>query len=189
MLPVRSALIDESSFGHTPIGTCSPRNFELVRSRGAETLFDYHVADCVDEIKRYSNNSLRYVLDCVSDAESMVFCHGCLGRMGGKYTALEPYPEKLSARRTVQRDWVLQLEVLGKSIGWPPPFGRAVPADTKDWATNWFQTVQKLLDDGKLRAHPTVVMPDGLQGILEGMTLITNKTLSGKKLVYPLTGT
>ncbi|KAL1966312.1 hypothetical protein VTN77DRAFT_4665 [Rasamsonia byssochlamydoides] len=173
-------------FGHIPIGTCSPRNFDLVQSRGAENVFDYNIDNCAADIKIYTKNSLRYVLDCVSNPDSLTFCHSCIGRRGGFYTALEPYPEALHTRQTVKADWVLQLEVLGKKIGWPQPFAREVSTETKEWAESWFQTVQGLLDAGKLQVHPVKVMPGGFDRILEGLDLVREKKVSGQKLVYTI---
>lgn len=172
------------SSGQVPIGTCSPHNFGLVKSRGVDTVFDYHSSTCISEIKSHTKNSLRYVLDCISDAESMEFCYSCIGRAGGRYTALEPFPEKLQTRKTVKADWVLQPEVLGNRIGWPPPFGRQVTQETRDWAEDWFQRVQVLLEEGKLKTHPVRVMPGGLNGILRDMEMLRRKEVSGEKLVY-----
>jgi len=50
----------------------------------------------------------------------MQFCYKCLGRTGGKYTALEPYPDFLHDRpRTVVPDWVLGPTV----VSFPIPNG------------------------------------------------------------------
>lgn len=109
-----------------------------------------------------------------------------MGRAGGRYTALQPYPDWLQTRKTIKGDWVLQMEVLGKKIGWPAPFGRDVSEETRQWASDWFQMVQKLLNDGSLQTHPVRVMPEGFQGIRDGMDLLRSNKVSGAKLVYPL---
>ncbi|KAE8163276.1 chaperonin 10-like protein [Aspergillus tamarii] len=102
--------------GYRPIATCSPRNFNLVRSYGADAVFDYNAPHCVTDIRASTKNGLKYVLDCVSEPETMAFCYQCLGRSGGKYTALEPYPAFLHTRPTVKPDWVLGPTLLGKPV-------------------------------------------------------------------------
>ena len=148
--------------------------------------FDYKSATCADDIRRYTKNSLRYVLDRISDEQSMRFCHACIERAGGRYTALEPYPHWLQSRTIIRGDWVLQPTVLGKRIGWPAPFAREVGPEICEWAAAWVVSVQKLRDDEELKTHPVTKMPGGLQGILDGMDLLRNKKVSGTKLVYLL---
>lgn len=172
--------------GMKPIATCSPRNFELVKSYGAEQVFDYRSKSCAADIRAYTKNSLKFVLDCISEPETMQFCYECIGRLGGKYTALEPYPEFLHTRPNVVPDWVLGPTVLGKDIGWKAPFGRPGDPEMKAFGVKLFKTAQDLLDQGKIRTHPLQRMPGGLAGVLEGMELLRRKEISGKKLVYRL---
>jgi NADPH:quinone reductase-like Zn-dependent oxidoreductase len=174
------------SSGMKPITTCSPRNFELAKSYGAEEVFDYRSPSCIADIKAYTKNSLKYVLDCVSEPETMQFCYACIGRAGGKYTALEPYPEFLHTRPSVKPGWVLGPALPGKPIGWPPPFEREGNAQVRDFAVKWYGTAQKLLEEGKLKPHPLRIMPGGLQGVLDGMDMLRKKQVSGQKLVYNL---
>jgi NADPH:quinone reductase-like Zn-dependent oxidoreductase len=85
-----------------PITVCSPHNFDLAKSYGATAVFDYKQPSCIEDIWKHTRNSLKYVLDCVSEPETMEFCYKCFGRTGGKYSALEPYPELFHTRpRTV----------------------------------------------------------------------------------------
>ncbi|KAH7310211.1 putative zinc-binding dehydrogenase family oxidoreductase [Rhexocercosporidium sp. MPI-PUGE-AT-0058] len=170
--------------GLTPITTCSPRNFELVKAYGAEKAFDYNSPTCIADIKAYTKNSLKFVLDCISEPETMKFCYACIGRSGGKYTALEPYAEFLHTRPTVKPDWVLGPTLLGKEIGWGPPFKQPGNPEVRDFAIMWFKTAQELLDAGKIKLHPLKSMPGGFQGVLDGMSLLRNKQISGEKLVY-----
>ena len=178
-----------SRSGLRPIATCSPHNFDLVKSYGAEEVFDYRSPTCVAEIKKHTKNSLKYVLDCISEPETMQFCYECIGRLGGRYTALEPYPASLHTRQNVKPDWVLGPTLLGKEIGWIAPFSRPGDPEMKMFAVKLFKTAQRLLDEGKIKTHPLRRMPGGLTGVLEGMELLRKKQISGQKLVYPLNET
>lgn len=113
----------------------------------------------------------------------MRFCYACVGRAGGKYTALEPFPSSLHTRQTIQPDWVLGPTLLGKRIAWDPPFGRDENPEMRKFALDWFKIVQELLDTGRLRTHPLRVMDGGLEDVLKGIQLLGQKAISGEKLV------
>lgn len=171
--------------GLNPIATCSPRNFELAKSYGATAVFDYKLESCADDIRKHTRNSLKFVLDCISEPETMQFCYKCLGRTGGKYTALEPFPDFLHTRpKTVKPDWVLGPSLWGKKIGWPEPFAREPNEEYRKFGIEWFQTVQWLLDEGKLKTHPIKVGNTGLEGVLDGLELLKKKQISGQKLIF-----
>lgn len=173
--------------GYTPLATCSPGNFPLVTSYGAAAVFDYRSPDCAADIRAYTNSSLVFALDCITTAESMRICYAAIGRRGGRYTALDPYPDTVArTRRVVRADWVLGPVMLGKEIGWPEPHGRPADPEMGQFGAEWVKTVQELLDDGKLRSHPIDVKPGGLENALKGLEMIKNKKVSGVKLVYSM---
>ncbi|KAJ8174025.1 hypothetical protein LV163_008389 [Aspergillus fumigatus] len=136
--------------GLNPITTCSPTKFDLVKSYGATAAFDYRQKTCADDIRKYTRNSLKFVLDCISEPETMQFCYKCLGRWvggggGGEYTALEPYPKFLHTRpKTVVPDWVLGPTLLGKRLNWPEPFGGEGNEEYRRFGFKWFKLVQEL---------------------------------------------
>jgi NADPH:quinone reductase-like Zn-dependent oxidoreductase len=156
----------------------------MVKSYGAKAVFDYNEPTCIEKIRIYTKNSLKYVLDCISEPETMQFCYGCLGRTGGKYTSLEPFPQFLHTRPSVQADWVLGPVLLGKPITWGAPFQREGNPAMREFALKWFTTVQRLLDNGSLKNHPLRLMHGGLSSIPGGMELLRQKVISGEKLVY-----
>ncbi|KZL72810.1 zinc-binding dehydrogenase family oxidoreductase [Colletotrichum tofieldiae] len=185
--------------GLDPIATCSPHNFDLVKSYGASAVFDYHHRPASGSsnqtdapevaIKRHTGGSLRYVLDCISEPDTMQFCYRCLGRAGGKYTALEPFPAFLAETRkhTVTADWVLGPTLLGKPLGWPEPFARAGDPKDREFARWWFASAQRLLDEGILRMHPLMIVDEtgvgGFAAVEEGLATLRKKQVSGQKLI------
>ncbi|KAL0930677.1 Enoyl reductase LovC 2 [Colletotrichum truncatum] len=172
--------------GMNVIGTCSPKNYDLVKSYGADILFDYNSKTCIEDIRSYTKNGLKFALDCISEVDTMAFCYACLGRTGGKYTRLEPFPDVLHTRKqTVTPDWVLGPTMHGKRINWPLPFERDANAEVKEFARKWFVTAQRLLDEGKLRPHPVKLL-EGFPAILEGLKILESKAISGQKLVVQL---
>ncbi|KAK2041393.1 zinc-binding dehydrogenase family oxidoreductase [Colletotrichum somersetense] len=180
--------------GLDPIATCSPHNFDLVKSYGASAVFDYHRRPDDEDspeaaIKRHTRGSLRYVLDCISEPDTMQFCYRCLGRASGRYTALEPFPAFLAETRkhTVTADWVLGPTLLGKPLGWPEPFARAGDPKDREFARWWFASAQQLLDEGSLRVHPLRIINetggDGFAAVEDGLAILRKKQVSGQKLI------
>lgn len=174
-----------SRSGCIPITVCSPKNFGLVESYGAEKVWDYHDPTSVDAIKAYTNNALDYALDCFCEGSSMSFCYGALGRAGGRYTTLEPYAEHMHTRRRVKPEYILGPALLGKDIGWKDPYRIEAKPELRVFGREWFQCAQRLLDRGEIRPHPVRVGERiGFEGILEGVELLKQKAVSGEKLVY-----
>ncbi|KUI56333.1 Enoyl reductase LovC [Cytospora mali] len=171
--------------GFDVVATCSPGNFALARSYGADEVFDYTSPTCAADIRAHTRNSLRLVLDCITTTETMRLCYAAMGRAGGRYVALEPYSEAVAATRAVVRpDWVLGPEMIGDEVGWPAPHGRKANPAAKAFCEEWNRTLQGLLDRGMIRTHPLRVRDTGLTGALEGLEEIRAKKVSGQKLVY-----
>ncbi|OTA57460.1 NAD(P)-binding protein [Hypoxylon sp. EC38] len=173
--------------GYQTIATCSPRNFELTRSFGADHVFDYNSPTCAEDIKALTRNSLRYALDCITTTDSMRLCYAALGRAGGRYTALDAFSEAVAGtRKVVRSNWVLGPEMLGEDIGWPEPHGRPANPDLKAFCVEWTRMLQTLLDRNIIRPHPLLVRDTGLEGVLGGFAEIRAKKVSGQKLIYTL---
>jgi NADPH:quinone reductase-like Zn-dependent oxidoreductase len=173
--------------GFTVVATCSARNFELVRSFGADAVFDYTSPTCAADIRAHTRNSLRLALDCITTSDTTRLCYAALGRAGGRYVALDPYSAAVAATRAVVRpDWVFGLELLGEDIAWPAPHGRKANPVAKAFCEEWQRTMQGLLDRGQIRTHPQLVRDTGLAGALEGLEQLRTKKVSGQKLIYAL---
>ncbi|KAG6004538.1 hypothetical protein E4U54_000522 [Claviceps lovelessii] len=166
-----------------PIATCSPKNFELVKSRGAEEVFDYRDAECAEKIKSYTRNNLAHALDCITTAESTALCFKAIGRAGGNYVSLDPFPTHAATRKVVKTDWVLGPSIFGDGSTWPEPYGRPPSDELRRFGAELWAVTQSLLDQGKLQHHPFRVLDGGFDAILEGMDIVKSGTLSGEKIV------
>lgn len=167
-----------------PIATCSPRSNELVKSFGAEEIFDYHSPSCAEEIKAYTKNSLKYVIDCIATTSTIKLCYAAIGRLGGHYTALEMPPPVGGHRGSIKSDTVLGMSVLGKEIALSEGYHRPADPDCYVFGMKWYPLIQGLVNEGKLRPHPSKVMTGGFEGILDGLEIIKNNRIWGQKLVY-----
>lgn len=170
--------------GLDPVATCSPHNFELVRSRGAGAVFDYAAEDVAAAIREHTGGRLRYALDCIGDAESVACCYGAIQRAGGRYAALEHVDEELlRRRRAVKASFVMAPEAYGDEVKLPGAYGRPARAEKRQLAVRFFAIFQKLLDEGKLETHPVEMLQSGLEGVIKGLSMLKTGAVSGKKLV------
>lgn len=130
---------------------------------------------------------LGHVLDCIVDPESVACSYASIGRVGGRYAGLERCPDEVRARatqrRAVRAEFVMGLEVFGKKVALPGEYGRPASDEKYKKAVRHFRMFQRLLDEGKLKAHPVQIVEGGLAGILDGLQLLSKGLVSGKKLI------
>ena len=99
------------------ITICSPRNFKLVRAGGASTVWYYADPSTTTAIRTHTQGRLKYVLDCISDTESVTCCYATIGRAGGRYESLEFVPDELlRKRRAVRSSFVMAAEIYGDEV-------------------------------------------------------------------------
>ncbi|KAI5206756.1 hypothetical protein E4T39_02233 [Aureobasidium subglaciale] len=163
--------------GFKPITTCSPANFNLVKSYGAEKAFDYQSSTCAEDIRKYTGNTLAYAADCVTVPSSTKACIAAIGRAGGRYVALDPYEEDLMTRKVVRPDWILATAVAGRGSSWPAPYGREPDMECRVWAEEYLASVERLIGSGadQIRSHPIEEREGGLEGIMSGIEEIRRK--------------
>lgn len=169
------------SSGFYVITTSSPRNFELLKSVGADAVFDYHSPTVASDIRNVSDNNLQYVLDCISSDSSAKISADSIGPNGGKYSALlkvENFP-----RDDVTHALTFAYTALGQAV---KVAGIEIPAKKEDFdfAVQFIALIRELLAEGKIKVHPPTVRPGGLEAIFDGLQELKEDKVSGTKLVY-----
>ncbi|KAH7095090.1 hypothetical protein FB567DRAFT_485510 [Paraphoma chrysanthemicola] len=164
------------------LATCSPRNFELVKSRGADMVFDYNSPSAVQDIKTATDNQLGLIFDCVGENNSPSFCYEAMGKDGGKLSSLLP-PAGECPRKDIVLSMVFAYTAYGEAF---TKFGHDVAVKWEDYlfASNFFAICEELLAAGKLKPHPIAHRPNGLDGILDGLDELREGRVRGEKLVY-----
>lgn len=166
-----------SRAGYTPITTCSPTNFEFVKSLGAAAAFDYHDPDCVEKIQQFAKE-IRYVWDTISLAGSVQICSQVISS-GGNYGSI--------IKVQFPRDDVKCTFSLGyTAVGEPVTKGaNHFPDCSKDFefCKAWMEFVEAAVHDGRVKVHP-IQVERGLENALDGIDLLRHNQVTGKKLVY-----
>ena len=166
--------------GYKVLTTCSARNFDFVRSLGADAVFDYNDPDCAADIRRFSQNRLQLAWDTVSLPSSAEICANALTTgTGARYSSLLPVQ---LGRQDVISTMTLAYTALGENF----KFGdQDVPASIPDFefAKTFWESSRELLETGKVKVHPPR-LGKGLRGILHGLELLRTNKVSGEKLVY-----
>ncbi|KAH7303549.1 chaperonin 10-like protein [Stachybotrys elegans] len=169
--------------GYAPIATCSPRNFNMVKSFGAWAVVDYSSPGSVDEVKQLSRGRLRHALDCITDQASVAFCYAALGRPGDRYASLEKSEPDWRTRAVVQHEFVMALEVLGKAVELGGDYSRSPNPQLHKLAQDFVGLYQRLLDKGGLRNHSVRVIGHGFETITKGLQELKSGSVSATKLV------
>ena len=105
--------------------TCSPNNFDLVKSLGADHVLNYSDPAAPSAIRALTKDSLSLCVDCFSEQTSYEFCSQILGK-GATYVcigALQPDRTDIQFKMCVgvlyfkDRLWNLQLRNLRAQSG------------------------------------------------------------------------
>ncbi|KAJ4337891.1 hypothetical protein N0V95_008205 [Ascochyta clinopodiicola] len=170
--------------GCTVITTASPNNFELVKSRGADAVFDYHDPECARLIKEYTKDKLRYVLDCVSTESSYGLIAQALPESPEKpVQVVTLLPAHSWPRKDITATHVLAYTTFGKPF---TKFGIDFPAIPPhfEFGVMFWELSHKLLAEGKVKPHPVALRKGGLAGIPEGLAEHAEGKVRAVKLVY-----
>ncbi|KZO97042.1 NAD(P)-binding protein [Calocera viscosa TUFC12733] len=153
--------------GFRVISTASPRNFEYVKSLGAEKVLDYRDADIVDQIKALAPG-LRYAYDAISENGSIEATFSALDHPAAEVVLVLPFSGAVpGSTRT-------HYNLAGGIYG--PGHEAALSSLIPLW--------DALMRQGKVIPNPVKVMPNGLNSIDEGFDLMRQGKVSGVKLVY-----
>ncbi|MCJ1388509.1 hypothetical protein MMC18_001356 [Xylographa bjoerkii] len=166
------------------ITTCSPKHFDLVKSLGADVVFDYHDIECGKKIRAETQNSLRYVLDCICTESTFGICADALSSDSSQtleYMGL--LPVDAFPRKDVNARAILAYTTFGEAF---EKFGQSFPPIPPhfEFGVKWWKLAADLLAKGKIRPHPAIIREGGLAGIVDGIKEMQQQTVSGAKLVY-----
>ncbi|EXJ83209.1 hypothetical protein A1O1_06828 [Capronia coronata CBS 617.96] len=177
--------------GYTVLTTCSPRNFDYVKSLGATEAFDYNDPKAPEAIRKYTSNKLTLAWDTISSESSAKFCADALAPSSGEGSGPLRYGSILPVtcpRDDVESVSTLMYTVFGEPFEFGPDKIPETPEDA-EFAKKFMGITEKLLAEKKLRPHKEVVGGDGLKGVIQGLKDMKDGKVSASKLVYRVADT
>ena len=116
----------------------------------------------------------------------MKICYEAIGGQGGKYLSLDPFPVRGHTRRSIRPNWIILLTMFNKPVNWQRPFKRDAKPKDKEYAQQWFQIAQRLLDEDKLKPLPYQEKAGGLERVIHSVDAVQKGKVSSVKLVHQI---
>ncbi|KAG2145218.1 chaperonin 10-like protein [Suillus clintonianus] len=156
--------------GFTPIiTTASPVHEAYLKSLGATHVIDRHLpADVLKAaIRKYSSGHIKYVYDAISLPDTQQIGWSLLGHKGCLVLTLPAVvkEEGGTERRAVQT------------------FGSPHADENKSLCSGSWAILSEWLEKGTIKPNRYEVLPNGLEGIIEGLERMKKGQVSGSKLV------
>jgi NADPH:quinone reductase-like Zn-dependent oxidoreductase len=172
-----------SRAGYAVLTTCSPRNFDLCKSRGAEAVFDYTDAKCGEKIHQYTQGQLKLVFDTIGSEDGVNICMDALSKDPNHDKRYGTLLFNDVPRKDVKKSFTVLVTFAGEAFS---KFGRYFPAsqDNFEFAKKFTALTERLVAEGQLLANPVRMVDRGLLGMLEeGIPLGESGKVSGEKIV------
>ncbi|OQV05526.1 hypothetical protein CLAIMM_10253 [Cladophialophora immunda] len=169
--------------GYAVLTACSPRNFDLCKSRGAEAVFDYTDPTCGEQIREYTKGRLKLVWDTIGSAEGVEICMTALSTDPGADKKYGTILFNDIPRKDVKHSFSVLVTFAGEAFD---KFGKYYPPNREqfEFAKMFTGLTETLARQGKLRPHPVRLVSKGLLGMLEeGVPLGNEGKVSGFKIV------
>ncbi|KAK6462416.1 zinc-binding oxidoreductase [Scheffersomyces coipomensis] len=173
-------------YGLKVITTSSPKNFEYLKSLGADETFDYNDKEVVSKIKSFGKGSIKYGLDTIAFPETFqslydatettnqVHLDSLLGLTGESI--------KTDASRKVTYGTTLAYTALGKDVTLGPKTTKSTPELQADYKLFWETVLPKYID--QLKSNNLKVLPKGLESANEALELLRQNKVSGEKVAF-----
>lgn len=167
------------------ITTCSPRSNDLVRSYGADHIYDYRSSTALSSITT-AHPDLRLAFDGFSAGASTKFCCDAVAQSHGKVVSLDPMAKSKNAN--VELVPMLMYTVFGRAFALLPPIGPKFPKKPEDRAglARFYALLPRLLEKGLLKAPPIKENGKGLESLEKGIDALRKGDVAGQKLVVHL---
>ncbi|EMD39360.1 hypothetical protein CERSUDRAFT_112991 [Gelatoporia subvermispora B] len=169
--------------GYKVVTTASPRNFDYVKSLGADEVFDYRDPEVVQKVKAATGDSLKEGFDTISLKESQALTAQVINPTGGKIVLLlNPIPEA-KVRDDVHVGYTLIYTSLGREFNLR---GSHYPVSSEDRAhmAAFLRKVPALVKEGKVKPNPVKLWKGGLTAIQDGLQYMREGKVSAEKIVY-----
>ena len=136
----------------------------------------------VEEVlaKEGFDGKIPYVFDAISENGSLEATLRFIDLNSGTVSTV--LPPKLFARDKESFEYPPGVKAINSAVP-------RVHSTHKDFGYLWSRYLGRLLEDGRLKAHPYEVIPGGLNGVLTGLKKLKEGKASGVKYVYRIEDT
>ena len=181
--------IAKNIYGLKVITTASPKHNELLKSLGADHVFNYNDKEVIEKIRTAGEGKIHFALDTVSSLETFQSVYDATSGTNEGTVAIDNL--LLLNSEQIETDNSRTNVKFGKTFvhtasGKPTVYsGITIAPDADlaaDYAIFWHSILPGYLP--KLR-HPNLkVLKSGLESVQEGLSLLMNKKVSGEKVVF-----
>ncbi|BGP12437.1 Zinc-binding oxidoreductase alcohol dehydrogenase [Rhodosporidiobolus nylandii] len=174
--------------GYKVIATASEKNWDLVKSFGANEVYSYSDPATPSAIAK-ANPTLSKALDTISEKGTTVAIAKAISEASGKghvVTLLPVQDEGLKSYEAVKVEPTLVYTVLGVAFNM---MGHEYPVmpDDKKQMEEWLATqIPSLFASGKLRSNPVLLFEGGLEAVPKGLDFIKEGKNSAQKVVFKI---
>ncbi|KAI0067103.1 dehydrogenase [Artomyces pyxidatus] len=166
------------------IATASKTNFELVKSLGADEVYDYNDPDIASKIKASTGGKLKNAVDTISEGASVTLISEVLSEEGGEVGAILPYkPPRENLKVSITGAY----SVLGKDYDFP--VFHAITPREYELGELFVKYVNDALASGHLKPNPLLIIPNGLAGVQEGFQYMISGKVRAQKITYRISDT
>ncbi|GAA5923098.1 zinc-binding alcohol dehydrogenase family protein [Sporobolomyces koalae] len=171
--------------GYTVIATASEKNWDLLKSLGATSTYDYSDPDVSDKIASdYPDLSIGF--DCISENGTTYLTAKSFKSGKGKIVTLLPVEDdRLKEVPNVEIEPTLMYTIFGRPFDMRRHF-EAMPEDKTAIAKWLAESMPHLMGSGQLKSNPVLSREGGLEGINEGLEFVKAGKNRAQKLVYTL---
>ncbi|CAH0053736.1 unnamed protein product [Clonostachys solani] len=159
----------------------------ILKSLGADAVFDYKSPTVASDIRKYTNNSLKLAWDCTGQGAAI--SAGALSSDGGKYATIigVKKEELLAVNPKVDGPHATMMYTIFNERYFKGTETLPKPEDF-EFAKKFLAISQGLLEQGKLKVPNPIVNRGGagFEGILKGLDELRAGNVSAGKLVYTL---
>ena len=195
-LKLAKVVKENKTLGVGPIiAVAGTSSLDLVRSlEAADYIVDYKKSNVVAEVKKILEKEglvLRHAFDAIShsDVRTWENVAPCLAKEGTVWLNLTDPPEKPV---TWPSNMVVSRVYVSGAYGEHDPDGfrsREDAALDGEFAYCMYRYLARQLKKGTITTHPFEVMEKGLESVAEGLQLLYDGKVHGKKLVYRIADT
>jgi NADPH:quinone reductase-like Zn-dependent oxidoreductase len=169
-------------YGINVITTASKRNHDALRELGADEVFGYNDETVIADIKRAGKNRIKYALDCVSTPQTLQSVYdateGTASVTIDNLLFLNEKSINSKPKRTVKFT-----NTDGYIVDGRVHFGhKASPEMLQKVRDFWNDSLPIVLE--KVKTAPLTVLPPGMESANEGLGLLMQNKVNGRKVVF-----